>query len=582
MKKLSIPELSSKLLLVLQRFHLVLIFVLGIAIFSFSKINFPKQKLEDELLAFLILTALLYIPISFLLEKNLNKIQRSFIAVIPVAITGYYSFILLNLDLQIYQYQVFILGFVFVLFSFVVPFLKKEADIPFWNFTKVNVTQTIITILFAGLLFAGLSLAIYSLDVLFKIDINNKVYQNLSVFCYVIFAPVYFLSNVPTKDEMYKQDITFDKFFRILGLYIFLPILTLYSFILYVYLLQIIIKWELPNGWVSTLVSILGIGGFLCMFILFPLRSKNENKFVNILSKYFPILLMPLLMLMSIGIFRRLGDYGLTINRCLVLILNVWFYGISIYLFVSKSKHLKWIVISFATVALFSSVGPWSVFNITKRTMVNEIDRLLNEAKLLKDGKIIDNSKFTIAVDTLTSKRLVEDIKYTVNNYGKSSFEPYFKTSIKSWDAWDIIDILGIENKDQPEKYFRAFIGNKDNVIDIAMFSKLVELENLNSRKDTLFTSKELNVLLKNQVLYVHKNSVKGVFLTIRLVDKFKMFRQLQSANNQLQSQINNYTLEDMTMNGATYKLVISSVNGNFVRNDSVVVTDFKAKLFLK
>lgn len=165
--------------------------------------------------------------------------------------------------------------------------------------------------------FCGLSLAIYSLEVLFKIDISDKVYQNLSVLCYILFAPVYFLSNVPEKAEMFKQDNTFDIFFKILGLYIFLPILALYTLILYVYLVQIIIKWELPNGWVSTLVSILGLGGFLCMFILYPLRLQNDNKFVNILSKYFSVVLMPLLVLMSIGIFRRLSDYGLTINRCL-------------------------------------------------------------------------------------------------------------------------------------------------------------------------------------------------------------------------------------------------------------------------
>ncbi|HZK69687.1 MAG TPA: DUF4153 domain-containing protein, partial [Paludibacter sp.] len=400
MKKLSIQELTTKLLLVLQRFYLVLIFLIGTALFFFIKINYPEHKLEDSTLAFFILTSLFYIPVSLLLETNFNKIQRAVLIVIPVVLMGYYCSSLLNLDLPIDRYQVFILGLMFVLFSFVVPFLRKETDVPFWSFTKIVVTQIIITVLFASVLFAGLSLAIYSLEVLFKIDISNKVYQNLSVLCYVLFAPVYFLSNVPEKADMYRQDSTFDKFFKILGLYIFLPILALYTLILYVYLLQIIIKWELPNGWVSTLVSILGLGGFLCMFILYPLRLQNDNKFVNILSKYFPVVLMPLLVLMSIGIFRRLGDYGLTINRCLVLILNLWFYGITVYLFITKAKHLKWIVISFAAVALIVSVGPWSVFSITKHCMKKEIGQLLNDAKLLKNGKIVDNSKFTIVVDT--------------------------------------------------------------------------------------------------------------------------------------------------------------------------------------
>lgn len=574
MKKLSIQELTTKLLLVLQRFYLVLIFLIGTALFFFVRINYPDHKLEDSTLAFFILTSLFYIPVSFLLENNTKMIQRLLLMVIPVLLMGYYCFILLNLDLPIDQYQVFILGLVFVLFSFVVPFLKNETDVPFWTFTKIVVTQIIITVLFASVLFAGLSLAIYSLEVLFKIDISDKVYQNLSVLCYILFAPVYFLSNVPEKAEMFKQDNTFDIFFKILGLYIFLPILALYTLILYVYLVQIIIKWELPNGWVSTLVSILGLGGFLCMFILYPLRLQNDNKFVNILSKYFPIVLMPLLVLMSIGIFRRLGDYGLTINRCLVLILNLWFYGISIYLFITKSKHLKWMVISFAAVALIVSVGPWSVFSITKHSMEKEIRQLLNDAKLLKDGKIVDNSKFIIVVDSTTSKRLSEDVKYTFRNFGYTCFQPYFQQSIKTWNTFDVIEKLGLKDADPKQTYFNAFINHQDKVINIESYKQFVELKGYNAGNGTVIATTNLKAVIKNKILLVYQDGAKNPTITISLATKFNMFHRGNDDRT--------LDAKDMTIEGVNYKLVILSVNGNFIRQDSVSLNNIEAYLFLK
>lgn len=575
MKKLSIHELTTKLLFVLQRFYLVLIFLIGTALFFFVRINYSEHKLEDSTLAFFILTSLFYIPISFLLESNTNKIQRLLLMVIPVLLMGYYCFILLNLDLQIDQYQVFILGLVFVLFSFVIPFLRKETDIPFWNFAKIAVSQIIITVLFASVLFAGLSLAIYSLNVLFKIEINHRVYQNLSVICYVLLAPVYFLSNVPPKIDMYKQESTFDTFFKILGLYIFLPILALYTLILYVYLLQIVIKWELPNGWVSTLVSVLGLGGFMCMFILYPLRLQNENKFVNILSKYFPIVLMPLLVLMSIGIFRRLGDYGLTINRCLVLILNLWFYGISIYLLVTKSKHLKWIVISFATVVLIVSVGPWSVFSITKHSMEKEIRQLLNDAKLLKDGKIVDNSNFTIVVDTVTSKRLSEDVRYTFDNFGYGCFEPYFKHSIKEWSASDMIAQLGIKDTKNAAEFFYGSIDNPTQFYTVGGYKTFIELHKYNGGKSTLFTSKDMRISIQNQFVTVRKTGIKAPIVLISVADKFKMLHQARR-------KIRTFSLKDMTIEGEAYKIVILNVDGNYIRNDSVEVNNMNAYLFLK
>ena len=97
MKKLSIQELTTKLLLVLQRFYLVLIFLIGTALFFFVRINYPDHKLEDSTLAFFILTSLVYIPVSFLLENNTKMIQRLLLMVIPVLLMGYYCFILLNL-----------------------------------------------------------------------------------------------------------------------------------------------------------------------------------------------------------------------------------------------------------------------------------------------------------------------------------------------------------------------------------------------------------------------------------------------------------------------------------------------------
>ena len=89
-------------------------------------------------------------------------------------------------------------------------------------------------------------------------------------------------------------------------MYIIVPILSLYVLILYVYLITIVVQWQLPDGWVSTLVSVLALGGFLTMAIVYPL-AVQKDKLVSWLFRYFPLLLMPLLVLMSVGIARRLN-----------------------------------------------------------------------------------------------------------------------------------------------------------------------------------------------------------------------------------------------------------------------------------
>ncbi|MEI7505031.1 MAG: DUF4153 domain-containing protein, partial [Paludibacter sp.] len=335
MKRLSLKILIEKVRLVTLRFPFTLIFIFGLAYYLMLKINNHDTEIQQRIWAFLSLGIALSILVTLFSEEFKKQIIRIGLNLLSVILLSIYVYWLPEKLLTNHYYQLVIIGLSFILSSFIISFLKKNNDVPFWEFSKNVILQLFISFVFAQVLMSGLSLAILSLKELFGVNIKPEVYGNLAVFCYLIFASIYFLANIPDEIEKRKSEYTFNKFIKILGLYILLPILAIYSLILYVYLAQIILKWELPNGWVSTLISTLGVGGFVCMLILYPLRLENENKIVILFSKYFPLLLLPLLILMSVGIIRRFGDYGLTINRCYVLILNCWLYFISIYLFLS-------------------------------------------------------------------------------------------------------------------------------------------------------------------------------------------------------------------------------------------------------
>ncbi len=70
------------------------------------------------------------------------------------------------------------------------------------------------------------------------------------------------------------------------------------------------------------------------------------------------MIVVPLLVLMTVGIARRISDYGFTVNRAYILLLNLWFYGVYIYLFAVRGRHVKWILISAVVVAFVSRVAP--------------------------------------------------------------------------------------------------------------------------------------------------------------------------------------------------------------------------------
>jgi hypothetical protein len=577
MNKFSMKKLLDQIHAVSLRFPFTLFFILGLTFLFFLKINKPTIEILPSRWVFFSISIALSLVVTLFSEEfkgNLIKIGLNLLLIIVLMI---YCYFLPAKFEPVNFYQTISVGIVLILSAFVVPFLKKNNDIPFWEFGKTSVLQLIISGFFALVLYAGLMLAVFSLKELFKIEIHQKVYEQISVICFVLFAPLYFLTHITEENNMHTQEFTFNQFVRILGLYILLPILLLYCLILYVYLVQIVVKWQLPNGWVSTLVSVLGLGGFLCMFILYPLRLSGENKVASLLSKYFPIILLPLLVLMSIGILRRFEDYGVTINRLYVIILNAWLYGICVYLILSKSNHLKWIVISFVTVLFVASVGPWSVYKITERKMIGQISHLLDEAKLLKDGKVIDNTGKTIKLNPQLADTLSEDVKYVYNNYGVSKLQPLFRDSIGKKGWTQVFQILGIGELPVKDTYFNAWIDRKNSTLtDINTYHSFVYLPGFNSGKTEILNNSTVDIKMKDLQIEINTKSAGAKTFKILLKPKLKEIIQLYKAEK-------SFSMEKMTIENENSRLIINSVHGNYYsQNDSIYISDCDALLFLK
>jgi len=585
MKKFSFKVWMDKIQLVAQRFPFTLFFLLGLAFLFFLEINKHGMDIQPYTWTFFSLGIALSLTVSLFSENYKPVLIKVGLNLFTIIILLRYCYTLPARFLPVDFYQTIALGIVFVLSAFVVSFLKKNNDISFWKFGKTNVLQLFIAFIFAQVLMLGLSLAVLSLKELFKIDVQHEVYQNLAVICYAIFAPIYFLTNIPDETEKRKQEYTFEKFLKILGLYILLPIMALYTLILYVYLLQIIFKWELPNGWVSTLVSVLGLGGFLCMLILFPLRLEKENKIVNFLSKNFSLLLFPLLVLMSIGIFRRFDDYGLTVNRLYVMLLNFWLYGISIYLFISKANHLKWIIISFATVLLLSSIGPLSVFSITKHSMIREVKQLLTDAHLLKNGKVIDNTDNAIKIDSLTTVKLSGKIHYTIETFGSENIQRFFKDSIQKLSSSDIDKRLGLNEKylsgnnnfrnSTDTHYFNATLPFNEASIDIKDYNSYLRIQRENDTEE-VYKGNDFVVKYHANTLLISKPTDLKLSISIPL--KMKLKEILDTNKKGME-----YTLSELSLTGSGYILIFNDLTGFYTpKLDSITVTNLHATLFLK
>ena len=473
-KPFSLNSIIEKLSLLLKRFPISILCVLGITVLFFVAINDDFDKISYRLWIYFSVAAFISIVATLFTEDFLNKLKTYGIALFAVLLWGIYCFFLpKNMDnIQIAKgIEIIVIGLSVFFAMFFIAFLKKNKDRSFWNFTTQTLFQIALAYCFGAILFGGLSLALVAIDTLFNVSINDKLYANLAVFCFALFASVYFLANVPEKTEKHNDEIFYTKVQKIFALYILTPILTVYAVILYVYLFKIIINWELPNGWVSWLVSALALGGLLLVMLLFPIREQEKNKTVNFISRWLGLFILPLLILMTIGIFRRIGDYGITINRGYILLLNFWFYGIYIYLFFTQSRHIKWIVISPVIIALVTSISVWSVANITKNSLTKEVSIVLNKQVSAEDAQTI--------FATMTQEerdRMKSTLGYLHENFGKESVQPFFTDTISN-SRWNFLSELGLDEDIEITGNLFSYSTKNENTLNIGNYNAFMPIK---------------------------------------------------------------------------------------------------------
>lgn len=251
------------------------------------------------------------------------------------------------------------------------PFWREKDDRKSWNFVFRIVYALIVAFLVGLLMYGGLVLLYYGSSELFGFEANTKVVLTLSVLCVVTLPVLLFLIRVPAGKE--KQDNQLTKSAFLLGIvrYLFLPLAMLYMCVLYVYGIKIVATWTLPKGMLSMLVSTLMCGIIVITFLLYPYIKDEKHRGYEIrLIHLMPLLVLPLLVLMSVGIGRRFMDYGITANRLYLLTLNVWFYAVAIGLWLFKARRIHWISISFSIILLLTSCHPWNYNSLYRNTLL--------------------------------------------------------------------------------------------------------------------------------------------------------------------------------------------------------------------
>lgn len=318
---------------------------------------------------------------------------------------------------------------------FFLSFFREKNDVPSWNFALSSLGSFVTANVMGSIMSGGICLLLFSLHQLFNLDIKPKGYGYILILCNVLLAMMLFLGLLPKGEAKHDRKPLVRSFLNTAAHYLFLPLTGAYLLVLYVYAAKILISWELPDGWVSWLVTALMTGCIAIEFSIYPTRMALSGRWDERIARWLPVLVLPLLVLMSVGIVRRLNDYGITVNRLYLATFNAWCYAVCIGLFVTRARRINWIPISFAATFLLTSALPVNFASITRRTLRHDIEQLT--AQVDKDKLPFSNRQYEEWLNTLpreTATDVNDKLAYMRHTFGRESIRDIVAEDVYFYD----------------------------------------------------------------------------------------------------------------------------------------------------
>jgi hypothetical protein len=505
------------------------------------KENFPKLPMM------LFMSFLLFLCFRVLNELNIlkNRIVKIIIWLLCLCFLSGYYFVLLP-DLKTISVIRFVAVCTALMASFLfLPYIKRESR-GFEMYIMRLIIDFLVTYLYAGVLYLGLIAIVFTVNQLFTLHISGRLYFDIWLVAAIIFAPAYFLGGIPENGEELDES-NYSKVLKILFLYIVMPILSIYTLILYAYFAKVLATQQWPQGMVSNLVLWYSFIAAAIIFLIKPLTDKNIWAYR--FSKIIPIVIIPLLFMCFWAMGIRIKAFGITENRYYVLVGALWVLGVFIYWIFRGGSRNVLIPVSIAIIAILTIIGPQSAFSVSLHSQTARLSGIFTKYdiySLQKDNNLAKGEvnlsnedkneitsilrylknthgfeKVSILPSDLTLDNARDYLGFDIRDYGMAYVKQYYSYSLRSIKPVDIsgyryyADIRPFNLSAEVTNDIKADYDNQTGILTISDKNNKVYTKNIKDFTDTLprETSKHAELDVEKLTFKDTQNGVSVMFI---------------------------------------------------------------------
>lgn len=305
---------------------------------------------------------------------------------------------------------------VFSMFCIFIWLPSHQGKFDFNSLALIHFKSAFTSVLYAGVLSSGLAAIIGSVDILlFKV--NSDWYAYMMAIVWILFSTLYYLSLLPRfnsneeSDQAYTWESSqYPRFLEILVSYIAVPLVAAYTLVLMAYFTKIGVTMIWPSGQLGPMILAYSAAGL----VIYILASRLENRFAILYQRFFPKVLIPVVIMQLISVYVRLDAFGVTESRYYVALFGIFSIVVGIVLSFKPVVKNSLIALLAAGFAIISVIPPADAFTISRFSQINRLENMLQTAGVLVDGKIIPraDADMTLRLETTSILRYLERRNY--------------------------------------------------------------------------------------------------------------------------------------------------------------------------
>ena len=327
-----------------------------------------------------------------------------------------------------------------------------------------------------GIVYLSLVIGTMLLITVFSVLLLNGDNYNVGNIIYIIQTLLlggYFLPSM-LKAITYMEKDKKEGFTKKMVLYVLLPLVILAFLIVYSYIGQIVLQWEMPRNVISRILIFIFVIGFPVWNMAKVYEEKNWVRRTAIALPIAFAILLPL-EIYAIGI--RIGDYGITPSRYLVLIfivLQIVALGFNIY---KRGKYVDKILIVFAVTIFITFLTPINYDKVSLWSQKNRMENNINQGQ-------------SFSSLTEEQKKVVKGA-YTYIQKEDKNFLPSYLSEEQQKEITSYSNV--ITNPYQPESQFLYLQAEQKNM-DITSYQKMTYV-----KSERIQYSKESSIKLRDK-----------------------------------------------------------------------------------